>query len=325
MLLLVDLLLNRLERRRPYIFPALLYFFIFSAFAGNTLIIEPDQGRQPLLQAIQEAEATIDLAIYGFTDPLLMQALIQSKEEGKKVRILLQHFPYKNVDENKLVISRFSASHLNVAFARGALLHQKTLILDQHLALVLTFNFTRSSFQSERNFGLLIKDPAMVEEIQRVFNADWQNQKVTPQSRHLVWSPDQSRKKIINLINQAKSTLQLYAPSLSDYEVVGALANSARRGVKVQVLTSDSLSSKKWSYLQKAGVQFAFDHELLIHAKVVIVDQKLALLGSINFTSPSLDKNRELSVLVDEPAVLKKLLQVFKRDWELTYRGQVPP
>jgi len=296
----------------------LLYCFLITAFAEGVLIVEPEQGRQPIIEAIQKAQSSVDLAMYGFTDPELMQAFIQAKDQGKKVRILLQHYPYKSIDENSVAIQRFSSSHVNLTYAPPSfyLLHQKTLLIDQRLALVLTFNFTRSTFAKERNFGLIIQDPAEVQEIQRVFNADWQNKKINPQHSNLIWSPDNSREKILSLIKGAKKEVKVYAQGLSDYEVVGALASAARRGVKVQIITSGSQPGKKWAYLQKAGVQFALDEELMIHAKALIVDRQKALLGSINFTQPSIDKNRELSVLVGDSKIVQQLLAVFEGDWK---------
>lgn len=296
----------------------LLPFFVFSAFAATTLIVEPDQGRRPILDALQNAQSTVDLVMYGFTDPELMQAFIQANKSGKKVRILLQHYPYRSIDENILAIQRFSANHLSLAFAPPAyyLLHQKTLLLDGRRALVMTFNFTRSTFKNERNFGLILEDPLMVEEIQRVFNADWQNKQSKLAASNLVWSPENSREKIISMIDHAKSELKIYAQGLNDYQVIGTLVHAARRGVKVQILTSGAPPGRKWDYLRKAGVHFAIDKRLLIHAKVLIVDQQRALLGSINFTHPSLDRNRELAVLVSDPQVIKKLLRIFSRDWK---------
>ncbi len=296
---------------------ALFSLFTLPTLAAALLIVEPEQGRQPILDALKQAHTSVDLAMYGFTDPELMQAFIQAKEQGKAVRILLQHYPYRNIDENAPAIHRFSASHLNLTFAPSTfyLLHQKTLLLDQHKALVLSFNFTRSAFKNERNFGLVIDDPEQVQEIQRVFNADWENKKAAPHSPQLIWSPDNSREKILSLINNAKSELKVYAQGLTDYQVVGALAAAARRGVQVRLLTSGSQPGKKWDYLQRAGVQLTLDKRLVIHAKVLLADKKAAMLGSINFTQPSLDKNRELSVLANDPAIINQLVDIFDADW----------
>jgi cardiolipin synthase len=296
----------------------LLYFFIISAEASGRLIVEPEQGRRPILEAIQKAQTTIDLAMYGFTDPELMQAFVQAKDQGKKVRILLQHYPYKSIDENELAIQRFSSAHVNLNYAPSTfyLLHQKTLVLDGRTAEVLTFNFTRSTFHKQRNFGLILTDPAEVSEIQQVFNADWQNKKFHPSQPNLIWSPDNSREKIVALIQSAKREIKVYAQGLTDEPVVDALVKAAERGVEVQIITSGSQLGKKWAYLQKSGVHCALDKKLTIHAKVLIVDREKAMLGSINFTQASLDKNRELSVIVKEGELIGQLLAVFARDWQ---------
>lgn len=296
----------------------LLLFCISTAFAANpSLIIEPQDGQQPLLEAIHQAKSSIDLAMYGFTDQTLLQALIDAKQAGKSVRILLQHFPYRTVNENLPAIQRFSASHLSYAYTPPAffLLHQKTLLIDHRLAIVMSFNFTQGGFNKERNFGLVLTDPALVNEIQQVFDADWQQQSPKLTQPDLVWSPVNSRAKILALIDSAQSTIKMYAQGLTDYQVVGALARAARRGITVQILTSEDTPSGKAAYLKRAGVQFHYDKELMIHAKVIIVDQQKALLGSINFTQPSMDKNRELSVITTDPKVLQQLLQVFQSDW----------
>ena len=299
------------------LFSLLLYFFFVPALASGLLIVEPEDGRKPIIDALQKARTSIDLAMYGFTDPELIQAFIQAKEKGKKLRILLQHFPYRNQDENRLAIQRFSENHINLAYEPEAfqLLHQKTLLIDESSALVTTFNFTRATFKKQRNFGLWIKDPAEIKEIQAIFNADWTHKKWMPKEAHLIWSPDNSREKILALIGSAKKEIIMYAQSVSDYKLVGELARAAHRGIKIQILTS-SAPSKKWNYLQKAGVKIALDKKLYIHAKVMIVDKEKALLGSINFTKTSLDKNRELSVLVDDSEVITKLLAVFAKDWQ---------
>jgi len=301
-----------------FLYLILLLILALPIWASEKLIIEPDQGRQPIIEAIQGAKNTVDLAMYGFTDPDLMQSFIQAKQQGKSVRILLQHFPYNNLDENLPAIQQFSDHQVNLVYAPSTfyLLHQKTLVLDHQQALILTFNFTRSTFTKQRNFGLIIDDPVAVQEIQQVFNADWQNKTIIPKVSRLVWSPDNSRAKILSFIHNAKKEIKIYAQGLSDYQVIDALVGAVKRGVSVQVLTSGPWPGKKWDYLKKAGVQIVLDKKLIIHAKVILVDQKKAFLGSINFTQASIDKNRELATMVQDPKIVTKLLEVFKRDWK---------
>jgi phosphatidylserine/phosphatidylglycerophosphate/cardiolipin synthase-like enzyme len=54
---------------------------------------------------------------------------------------------------------------------------------------------------------------------------------------------------------------------------------------------------------------------LYIHAKTMIVDGSAALIGSQNYTSTSLDKNRELGMIVEQPALVSRCLAIYERDW----------
>jgi cardiolipin synthase A/B len=53
------------------------------------LIIEPDDGIQPLLTAIQKAKKTIDVAIFRFDRADVERALVAAVERGVKVNALV--------------------------------------------------------------------------------------------------------------------------------------------------------------------------------------------------------------------------------------------
>lgn len=293
--------------------------------AAQQLIIEPDMGRAPLLQAIANAHSSVDVVMYGFTDLHFVDALKNAKNQGKSVRVLLQHYPYRAHDENTNTIRQMKADKINLVWPDGdyQLTHQKTFILDKQKAIVMTFNLTHSTFKKERNFALIITDPKLVLEIQHVFDADWQHQSSEPQQTDLVFSPENSRAKILDFIRSAKQHLQIYAEGLSDYAVIGELAKAARRGVAVDIITSppreaNTKPNRKFEYLQRAGVKIHLDREYHIHAKVIIADESNALLGSINFTKPSIDSNRELSIITHDPAVIQSLEQTFHEDMNQT-------
>lgn len=295
--------------------------FPLSALAAQQLIVEPDMGRGPLLQAITNANSSVDLVMYGFTDLTFLDALKTAKSQGKSVRILLQHYPYRAQDENAAVIRQIKASKMNLVWPDGdfQLTHQKTLLLDKQKAIVMTFNLTHSTFKNERNFALIITDQPLVTEIQKVFDADWQHQAIQPEQSDLVFSPDNSREKMLEFIRDAKQHLQIYAEGLSDYAIIGELAKAARRGVMVDIVTSppreaNTKPNRKFDYLRRAGVKIHLDTEYHIHAKVIIADENRALLGSINFTKPSMDSNRELSVITRDRNVIKQLESTFAYD-----------
>jgi phosphatidylserine/phosphatidylglycerophosphate/cardiolipin synthase-like enzyme len=295
----------------------LFLLFHFSICFADELIVEPDNGRAPLLNAIQHAQSSIDLSLYGFTDTPLMRAFKDAKNKGIDVRILLNAHPYKANHENDKAIQFFKMASIPLHWpgSQFQLLHQKTLLLDHQHAIVMTFNLTHSSFATERNFALLITDPAMVQEIQRVFDADWEQKKINVENPDLVWSPDNSRKKILALIQQAQSDIEIYTQTISDYEIIGALAKAAHSNIKVDILLSMPPAKRRLNYLTQAGVNVHISQDYFIHAKVLIIDQKRAMLGSINLTKASLDKNRELSVITDDTKIVHQLSKLFNHDF----------
>ena len=298
-------------------------FFASSAFAREQLIIEPDMGIAPISAMIADAKSSVDLVTYGFTEKQLISAFINAKKRGKNVSILLEPHPYKAEDENISAIQQFHTANINVLTPNPdvRLTHQKTLITDQNLALIMTFNFTHSTFTKERNFGLIIDDPAMIQEIIRIFNADTQHKNISVTHPNLVWSPNNSREKILNFINDAHSEIKIYAQDVSDYQTIGALAKAARAGKKIQILMPEprqTTHSKKFAYLKKAGIDIRFSKNYLIHAKVMIVDRKRAMLGSTNLTRSSINENRELSIITQDPEVIKELIKTFNQDWGST-------
>ena len=148
-------------------------------------------GRAPILTAINNAKTSVDLVIYGLTDERCIRALINAKNAGKNVRVLLEPQPYKHADENTAAIQQLQTASVTLPAPNPIFrfTHQKTLITDQQQAIVMTFNFTHATFDRERNFALIITDPAEVNEINQVFQADQlQHQPTCERRRNRVMS-----------------------------------------------------------------------------------------------------------------------------------------
>ena len=59
---------------------------------------------------------------------------------------------------------------------------------------------------------------------------------------------------------------------------------------------------------------------LKLHGKIVIADGKQAIVGSINLSPGSFDSRRELAIETKSKRVLKRLVQVSRRDWKHSRR-----
>jgi len=100
-------------------------------------------------------------------------------------------------------------------------------------------------------------------------------------------------------------------------QLVDHLARAVKRGVRVKVILETAgerhadlsrQNMKTKELLGKRGVNVYLDSpQKTMHAKGVVVDQKLVFIGSHNFTASALKYNSELSILIDKPDLAKKM------------------
>jgi hypothetical protein len=98
-----------------------------------------------------------------------------------------------------------------------------------------------------------------------------------------------------------------------------ALESDARRGIVVTVvMTADAEWDSAFSQLQSDGVHVVLypdtSSALYIHAKTIDVDSARAFVGSENFSTASIDYNRELGLITSSRSVLGPLNSALSGD-----------
>ena len=294
--------------------------------SGGTqqLLVLPDDGVQPVLDLIDSAGESIRFKIYLLTYRDIKAALVQAANRGVDVQVIIEKNPVGGSDSNQESYDQLVEGGAAVRWAPPdyRLTHEKTLVVDDRIALTGTFNYTNSSFTRNREYGLLIDQPALVSDIAAVFDADWAG--VQPElsaDSPIILSPTTSRDAIQSLIDSAKETLWLEQASLLDDEVTDRLVAAVQRGVEVRFIGplrqgEDDYARANHERLRAAGGQVALLGDPLVHAKVIVADERQALIGSINLTYSSMELNREMGVLTEDAGVLQRLLQTLQADWQ---------
>jgi phosphatidylserine/phosphatidylglycerophosphate/cardiolipin synthase-like enzyme len=168
--------------------------------------------------------------------------------------------------------------------------------VDGSQTLIMTFNLAPQYYSTDRDFGVVDKDPDDVTAIEAAFNDDWHDQKDTAApGDDLVWSPGADT-ELFAIINSNRKNLYIENEEMSDTPVINALISAAKRGVSVEiVITYSSDWSANFTKLAVAGVEirtYAADAPLYIHAKLILSDADVAFVGSQNFSASSLQDNR---------------------------------
>ena len=76
--------------------------------------------------------------------------------------------------------------------------------------------------------------------------------------------------------------------------------------------------------LRRFGVKVHKQKNLRVHAKLIVVDQREALVGSMNIDRSAFDLRRELGLTTTDPTVVGRLIEVFYSDWESSHHYEPP-
>src|SRR4026207_79531 len=81
--------------------------------------------------------------------------------------------------------------------------HGKMMIVDKEEVHIYGFNYTTADLQS-RSFGLVTREPKIVKEAVRLFDADAARHEFEPEQDGFVVSPENAREQLATFIKRAK-------------------------------------------------------------------------------------------------------------------------
>lgn len=283
------------------------------------VIIGPLGLEQKLVGLMDLAQSDIALSMYQLDCDGCVAGLVAAHQRGVSVRVQLDEEQYVNSGSKAALV----AAGVEVRDAPDEFnhFHPKVMIVDGELAVVMSANMNGYSMYSERNFGVVDRDPQDVADLSLVFERDWLGSgELDVSCTRLIVVPQNGRKRITDLIVGANDTLDLALMYLSDDNIRNAVLSRAAAGVQVRAL----LASPGWidsnaetaAELQAGGVQTKFLTQWELHAKLIIADG-VALVGSANMSWNSLTNNREVNVLVTETEPAAAIAAQFETDWNI--------
>ncbi len=300
-----------------------------SGAAGVKVFVEPDAGYRVITDALNGATKSIQLEMYLLTERHVIQGLEEAAHRGVDVRVMLEGHPYGSGSISptqtldRLNAAGVKAKTTNPSFA---LTHEKGMVIDGQTAYIMTSNFTISALggsksTTNREYGIIDTNAQDVQAVSDIFNADWNRSTPQLNDPNLVVSPVNSRNDFTSIISGAHKTLLIEAEEMQDNEIEQAIVAAAKRGVQVQVIvpassgSSGDSNSQGIQTIQQGGAQVKEDSHLYMHAKIIVADGQKAFVGSENISTASLERNRELGIIVSDQNVLTILQQTFQQDW----------
>ncbi|MBN1872300.1 MAG: phospholipase D family protein [Candidatus Omnitrophica bacterium] len=150
---------------------------------------------------------------------------------------------------------------------------------------------------------------------------------IAPLSVTVLFSPeDDCGRRILQCIEGAKESMELAIYHITSRPLAQALVRAKERGVTVRVFIDGDNADDQYSkatYLKRSGLDVLTEKGVgLMHNKFCIIDDKIVITGSFNWTNSADLKNDENLLIIESEKIARKYRLQFEKYWLGTYKDE---
>ena len=284
----------------------------------------------PLVAAIDAARLSVDVAAYSLSLNSVRNALIRAHERGATVRVVMESTNMDRSDPQRLIEAGIPVIGDN----RDGLMHDKFIILDRSEVWLGSMNFTDGGAFDDNNNLMRIHSTKIAEnyikEFEEMFVDEKFGEQVVPETPHptvtidgtridVYFSPDDGiLAALVPILGSAQESIYFMAYSFTSNQLGDIVRQKAEAGLTVAgVMDEEQVMSNQgteFDPFRQAELDVRIDGiDGLMHHKVFIVDQKIVVLGSYNFSQSAEERNDENLMIVYDPAIARQFISEFRR------------
>jgi len=300
------------------------------------------QSRSPmvakLVGLIDGAQSSVDVANFTFSVKAIEEAILRAKMRGVAVRIAMD----KGQEMADTVASRLKAAGIDVRFIAGGgnpagLQHAKFMLVDKLQLITGSNNWSSTGTSINEESAIAVKsveDDPLIHGFTCHFTAIWNAKPADAgacSNTEVAFAPSSKPIALIKEeIGRAQKTIDVLMHHFVFDDLVSELAKAAERGVRVRVIVNaaDRMepTGPKWDRLFAAGGQLRFkqtnaDQYQLMHHKLMVVDDKVVVNGSGNWSGSAFFKNFENYVRYRDSRISRPYTALFDRLWLWSLSG----
>lgn len=182
--------------------------------------------------------------------------------------------------------------------------------------LIQTANLTKWWFNTSREYYTYLTDSWVVQNLQQLFDADWRWKPLIPSQIHpnILVCPINCRATIQWLINWAKSSILIQNQYIEDPQLTILLQSKSHiTWFNLRTIVADN------EFAQPTLNAFGTKAVWILtspypHAKMMLIDDTYLLISSINFSTNSMDHNREIWIILTNRDAIDYFKSRFNQD-----------
>ena len=289
-----------------------------------------------LAPAIAKAKTSIDVAAFELDLETVADALAQAAGRGVRVRVVTDS-DYIGED----AIKKVKKAKIKVMEdKRQAFMHNKFVVIDGKEVWMGSWNLTFNCTYRNNNNAVVMRSKELAQnyttEFEEMFKGKFGGgDSATPNPKiqlgdviveNFFAPEDKVLSHLLPYVQSAKKSIYFLAFSFTEDKLGSLFVQKKKAGLKVQgvIETRNATGSgSEFEVLKKGGVDVLPDgNPYVMHNKVIILDEKVVITGSYNFSSSAESSNDENVAILTSPEIAAVYLEEYRRIYQTAKDAQ---
>jgi phosphatidylserine/phosphatidylglycerophosphate/cardiolipin synthase-like enzyme len=311
------------------------WFEIYFTDPANPAASQESGGvEEAVIASIDGARLSVDAAFYSLSLREVGNALLRARDRGVAVRVVME----SDNRERSVPQALIDGGLPILGDRRESLMHDKFIIIDRSEVWTGSMNFTVNGSYDDNNNLLHLRSVKVAENYRTEFEEMYTDDLFGPDSLastpnpfltvdgtdiETYFSPDDNvAARLVELLGTAEQSIHFLAFSFTSDDIAQVIRERADAGVTVMGVMEDaqvaSNQGTEFDLFVQAGLEVRRDgNPGQMHHKVIIIDRKIVITGSYNFTGSAEDRNDENLVIIFSPEIAELFLAEFARVFAL--------
>ena len=302
------------------------------------LLYSPDNAWLSFYENISNIDDSLKIQTYDFTNKTLKSEFKKLLDRWVDIKLIMENYKYQQFKNTRRDISNYFTGYTNFEIKSDEQMwteyvHSKINLVDSGF-WIQTANLTDSSFFKNREHFFYSENTWVRKSLNNIFEKDWNGEEIKFEDIHpnLVICNINCRDVIEYILNWADKSILIQTQYIVDDSILEILKDKVVLN-KSSLLTGSSFEkvAQEWLDVRFVVAATETNDDLLEyfgpsivrkfdqhynHTKIILVDDEILLLWSMNLSDNSLDKNREIGILIIDKDIINQFKKMFEKDRE---------
>jgi len=279
----------------------------------------PVNSRNAFSKSLSSADDIVKIQTYEFTKKEIKQIVKWLLEKWVIINLIMENNKYQQYQNTWKQIEEYFSDYPRFQIKSDEQMwtlytHSKIALIDSWF-WIQTANLTHSSFFNNREHFFYSENSWVWNSLNSIFDKDWNGETIKLDDIHpnLVVCNINCRAVIENLLSNAEKSILIQTQYIVDKNILEILKDKSDQLDDMRFIVSDTDSND--FLIEYFGPWVARNFSKYYnHTKMILIDDEKLLLWSMNLSDTSLDKNREIWIILIDTWIISQFKDLFEND-----------